>query len=297
LAAPSAAIASPSPSPALDSVLAAPATSDYIQYSQAFMTVQGDFNVLEYVSFLAPADPSGTQTTLKHDGFVMGFGRSWVQHGTGHVMLEVVVAFNGGAGAQSWLNASEAQYRSDRFYSKAVAVSGLEQYFGGHFADPATPAYVDIVLFVKGNDYFMIGILSQADDLADSASAQTRKQYELAPASTIPPAQWPENATSAINRSASLPAGLAVDILILAFVAGIALFVVVLIRRGSRRAAITAYAPVLGGVQMSADGRYWWDGQAWRDASSEAPATAQRSADGYYWWDGRTWRPVPKPPG
>src|SRR5437870_1434387 len=88
-------------------------------------------------------------------------------------------------------------------------------------AAPPTPAYVDIVLFVKGNDYFMIGILSRADDLADSASAQTRMQYELAPASTIPPAQWPENATSAINRSASLPVGLAVDILILAFVAGI----------------------------------------------------------------------------
>src|SRR5205823_250508 len=75
LAAPSAAIASPSPSPALDSVLATPVTSDYIQYSKAFMTVQGDFNVLEYVSFLAPADPSGTQTTLKHDGFVTGLDR------------------------------------------------------------------------------------------------------------------------------------------------------------------------------------------------------------------------------
>ncbi len=295
LAAPSAAIASPSPSPALDSVLAAPAASDYIQYSKAFMTVQGDFNVLEYVSFLAPADPSGTQTTLKHDGFVTGFGRSWVQHGSGHVLLEVVIAFSGGTGAKSWLNTSEAEYRSDRYYSKTVAVSGLDQYFGGHFADPVTPAYVDIVVFVKGNDYFMIGMLSQADDLADAAPAQTRKQYDLAPASTIPPAQWPENATSAINRFSLLPPGLAIDILVLALVAGIALFVVILIRRVGRRVSVPAYAAVPGGVQMSPDGHYWWDGQAWRDASSGAPPAALRSADGYYWWDGRTWRPVPKP--
>jgi len=174
-------------------------------------------------------------------------------------------------------------------------VSGLDQYFGGHFADPVTPAYVDIVVFVKGNDYFMIGMLSQADDLADAAPAQTRKQYELAPASTIPPAQWPENATSAINRFSLLPPGLAIDILVLALVAGIALFVVILIRRVGRRVSVPAYAAVPGGVQMSPDGHYWWDGQAWRDASSEAPPAALRSADGYYWWDGRTWRPVPKP--
>src|SRR5947207_15761820 len=121
LAVPSAAIASPSPSPALDSVLATPVTSDYIQYSKAFMTVQGDFNVLEYVSFLAPADPSGTQTTLKHDGFVTGFGRSWVQHGSGHVLLAVVMAFSGGACAKDWLTAPDAEYRSGRYRSTPVA--------------------------------------------------------------------------------------------------------------------------------------------------------------------------------
>jgi hypothetical protein len=50
------------------------------------------------------------------------------------------------------------------------------------------------------------------------------------------------------------------------------------------------------GVQLSDDGKYWWDGQAWKDASLEAPPSAQRSSDGTLWWDGRNWRPVPQSP-
>jgi len=42
--------------------------------------------------------------------------------------------------------------------------------------------------------------------------------------------------------------------------------------------------------QVSPDGRYWWDGVAWRDTMTSVPPTAPRSADGAYWWDGSTWR-------
>jgi hypothetical protein len=56
-----------------------------------------------------------------------------------------------------------------------------------------------------------------------------------------------------------------------------------------RRRGATAADP---GLQMSADGRYWWDGQAWRDAAQSAPPNVMRSADGYYWWDGTSWRPA-----
>ena len=49
------------------------------------------------------------------------------------------------------------------------------------------------------------------------------------------------------------------------------------------------------GPQMSQDGGFWWDGQAWRDATREVPPDALRSADGNWVWsfilqghDGRT---------
>lgn len=46
-------------------------------------------------------------------------------------------------------------------------------------------------------------------------------------------------------------------------------------------------------THMSPDGRFWWDGAAWRDASTSVPPTAARSADGAYWWDGSAWRATP----
>src|SRR5437660_3063574 len=283
----------PSPSPSLGTLLAAPPASNYVVDTQAFMRVEGAFDVAEYVNFLAPSNPSEMETTLKHDGFVSGFGRSWAQQGTTHLLLEIVVAFRGATGAKSWLAASGAADSSNQYFKGAIVVSGVDPSYGGHFADPAAPAYADIVAFVKGNDYFLIGILSASDDIADSASTHTRKQYDLAPPNTIPSAQWPENATRAANRSASLPVVVALGILVLVFFAAVAMYLVVIVRRGSRRDPVFAYAAMQGGIQMSPDGNYWWDGQAWKDASSAAPAGSLRSADGYYWWDGRMWRPVP----
>jgi len=288
---PAAAVASPSPSPSLGTLLAPPPASTYLEDSQSFMRVQGDFTALEYIDFLAPPDPSAMQTILKHDGFVSGFGRSWAQQGTSHLLLEMVVAFTGGSGAKSWLTASRASDSTNQYFKGAIVVSGVDPSYGGHFADPATPAYADIVAFVKGNDYFLVGLISASDDLADSASLQTRKQYEFAPPSTIPPGQWPENTKAAVDRFSSLPVGVAIGLLLLALLAGAALYVVLVRRRGTR-GPIAAYAGAVGGIQMSPDGNYWWDGAAWRDASREAPAAAQRSPDGYYWWDGRIWRPV-----
>jgi len=289
------AAASPSPSPSLGTLLAAPPASDFVDDAQSFMRIQGNFDVARYVDFLAPSNPADVQTTLTHDGFLSGFGRSWAQKGTGHLLLEIVVAFTGGTGAKNWLTASEAADSSNQYFKHPIAVSGVAPSYGGHFADPAAPAYADIVAFVKGNDYFLIGILSASDDIADSASKQTRKQYDLAPPNTIPSAQWPENATRAANRSASLPVVVALGILVLVFFAAVAMYLVVIVRRGGRRDPVFAYAAMQGGIQMSPDGNYWWDGQAWKDASSAAPAGSLRSADGYYWWDGRMWRPVPEP--
>src|SRR5437899_341401 len=41
---------------------------------------------------------------------------------------------------------------SNEYFRGAIVVSGVDPSYGGHFADPATPAYADIVAFVEGND-------------------------------------------------------------------------------------------------------------------------------------------------
>ena len=50
--------------------------------------------------------------------------------------------------------------------------------------------------------------------------------------------------------------------------------VIYLVRRNGRRSQP---------LQMSNDGRWYWDGREWRSAISE---------DGLWRWDGREWKPV-----
>src|SRR2546428_13485683 len=100
------------------------------------MRVEGAFDVAEYVNFLEPSNPSDMETTLKHDGFVSGFGRSWAQQGTTHLLLEIVVAFRGAAGAKSWLAASGAAGSSNQHFKGAVVVRRGDPSYRGPFAGP-----------------------------------------------------------------------------------------------------------------------------------------------------------------
>ena len=290
--APVAAYAQSSPSPTLDSVLAAPPATDYAQEAQG-SSLEGDFDVGGYVDFLTTNDSTNTRSTLLGDGFVHGFGRTWVQQASNHLLLEVAIAFKGSAGAKKWLTSARSSDESDRFYKGSITVSGIDAYYGVHFADPTAPAYADVVSFVKGNDYFIIGFVSSADDLGDTASTQSRKQYDAAPAYTIPPSQWPETPqNSAVRFLTGLPpvayagGGLLVSLLLAAMVVAAA----VIVRRRRAERPLTA-----GSLLLSEDGRWWWDGGGWRDSVAEVPPGVLRSDDGAYWWDGAAWRPAPRP--
>jgi hypothetical protein len=281
------AFASPTPSPTLDTLLAEPPASDY-QENADLVSLHGTFGMDEYVEFLSPKDPAVTKTKLKDDGFVSGFGRTWVQEASNHLLLEVVIAFTGRAGAQRWLGTSEVEDKADSYYKNAISISGIDSYYGVHFEDPATPAYADVVSFVKGNDYFLVGLVSTENDLDDAASQQTRRQFATAPPYTIPPSKWPESARSFLAEPARLAttAGYVLGgVVVIALLTGLVLFVLLRSRRRPATQLATATA-----LHVSPDGRYWWDGQAWRDASRDVPPGALRSDDGYYWWDGGEWR-------
>jgi len=57
--------------------------------------------------------------------------------------------------------------------------------------------------------------------------------------------------------------------------------------------AAAANASGASAITWSDDGKWWWDGQGWRDPTEAVPTGAQWSDDGAHWWDGQSWRPAP----
>ncbi len=289
---PALAIASPSPSPALSGVLAPAPTSDYVEAGSSVPgSFEGAFDPKTFVTNTGAKNADAVQTTLQRDGFVDGYWRTWVQRTTRHVLVEIVIAFNGRDGADRWLRSSELADKSDSNYQHSLSITRIDAYYGAHFLYASNQSYGDAFAFVKGNDYFVVVAVSPKDDLGSTAANQTMAQYRSAPDAAIPQSDWPQTNSASIAYNAGALVG---QVLIYAVIAGVVLAVAGLVIRSRRRnfAGVAMQATPARAVQMSPDGGYWWDGQGWRDAAHEAPPFAQRSPDGRFWWDGRRWRPV-----
>ena len=290
-AAPVAAAPTPTPSPSLDSILAAP-PSGYTR--ETSVGISGEFTAHDLVTGDGAAGPF-EESALNKDGFVDGYRLVWQSNG--HILAEAIIAFGGGKGARDWLSLNEASYAMYTTYQHADTITGIDPYFGAHlmYTSAGGPSSADDFAFVKGNDFFQIAAASSKDDNLSTAASQAMAQYQGAPAQTIPVSRWPENSGASARSSSSINlaygAGYAIGGLLAAgLIAGLVLLVIALVRRRPA-AAPAGFGP--SGVHLSGDGRYWWDGRAWKDAEHEAPPSAQRSGDGAMWWDGRTWRPVP----
>jgi hypothetical protein len=290
---PAGAIADATPSPTLDGLLAA-APAGYT--AAATGSFHGRFTARDYASSYKETAVAA-QGVLERDGFVDGYGLTWTQPSTGHVLLEFVIAFKGGTGAKDWLAFEKDSDLSHPEFKHAITAAGIDPYYGVHLVS-TSPAFVaDAFSFVKGNDMFGVGFVSAKDDVLSLATTQVATQYGSAPDDTIPPSQWPENASSPQVGSSFDLAGIVRSVLIPTIV----LIVIFLVAAGVvlvvRRKRPLASAPVNSGPtlnQMSADGNQWWDGRRWVESSIEAPPFAQRTDDGVYWWDGFSWRPVPQ---
>ena len=307
------ALAAPTPSPALNGLLLKPPGTGFKEEPKATATIfEGPFDAAKYATVTAAPNPAQTAQLLIHDGFLTGYGRTWFFTGHAHAYVEVVMAFTGAKGATTWLRQSEAADKADPSYVQALTISSIGTYYGARLADKVHKVYADEFVFVKGNDLWVVTYVSNKNDLASIAATQTRKQYDAAPAFTIPQAQWPESKVSTSPfDSLKIVGAVIAGVLILGLLAAGAL-----ILRSRRRpaqaipaqrspvkatpAAVTIPAVVAAsapaGLQMSDDRRSWWDGAAWRDAEREVPPAAQRSEDGHFWWDGAAWRPMPSSP-
>jgi hypothetical protein len=298
---PAVVLAAPSPSPALDGILLAPPGSGFVEQPKSTSGIfEGPFDADGYASITSSTEVSAAKSTLLSDGFLSGFGRTWVSAAQHLVYVEAIMAFNGAKGAKAWLKQSELADKAEASYQKPITITGIETYYGARLVDTANSIFADAYVFVKGNDTFLISTVSTKDDLATTAATQAKRQFDSAPPYTVPPAQWPETKSSNPALDAAKLIG--------AFVAGVLIIgligAVLIVARSRRRPDFQAVSPhgypavaaSAGLVQMSEDRRSWWDGTTWRDAEHDAPPAAQRSGDGKYWWDGEAWRPISSDP-
>jgi len=218
--------AAPSPSVSLDTVLAPPPTANYAPDKEGNGTPVGAFDATAYASYVSGGSDSNLASTLTMDGFVAGYGASWTEQTNGRALVELVAAFSGGHGARSWLATAQAAARSSDYYGRSIVVAGIGPYYGVHYANPSGPSYADVVSFVKGNDFFTVGFISGADDLGRAAAVQAKRQFDSAPADSIPASQWPENVRLLVGGIGALKIGsiLAVGVVVLGFLISLALF-------------------------------------------------------------------------
>jgi hypothetical protein len=151
---------------------------------------------------------------------------------------------------------------------------------------------VDLIVFTRGD--YVADIEIDAKGAADHATAldQATRQFNMIP---LPLGEY-----TAIGRG--ILVGTAVVVGAFIVLVGIATVIILLVVRSRRRAPQTAgpyaaagaYAMAGTAVQVSPDGRFWWDGQSWQDTTGHLPPGASLSPDGTQWWDGRSWRPVPQ---
>ena len=290
---PFSAAADVSPSPSLAQIML-PAPGGYT--GQRSTVLSGSFTS-QNLSSVWGTRSADAQKALEQDGFVDGYGIAVVDETAQRALITYIVAFAGGQGAMDWLSFAMAGDKADPTYQHADSISGIDPYYGEHNVYPSHDVS-DAFVFVKGNDLFVVGFESTQDDVLNLAMSRAKNQYDSAPNSSIPPAQWPENfktpasSQGGASQGATIAVGgLVGDVVILALVVGVILLVVALVRR-SRPRPTAPDGGTWSAVHLSPDGGYWWDGHGWRDAAHEVPATAQRSPDGRFWWDGRQWRPV-----
>jgi hypothetical protein len=277
----------------LHTLLAAPPSADWLDVPSTQSNLVGDFTAHGYAAYLqsAGSSPGAAEFDLNLYSFTRGYALEWVQRGSRDVLVERAFEFRDRSGARSWYSLMRLGGKTSGKYTRDVPMPPtVPNSFGALFTWPDGTLQIRIE-FWKGNVEYVIHTDSLTNDLTATAVAQAVTEYAYAPSRTdVPP-----GAGQAVNDWLR-NIGIAVGALVVA-VAIVTTITIVLITRRRRPSALLAGGPATPptGPTMSADGAYWWDGQRWRDASVEAPATAPRSPDGAYWWDGRTWRPVPAP--
>src|SRR6266852_2428860 len=95
--------ASPNPSPSLDRVLVVPQVSGYVEVDAGQGLLEGPFSAKDFAAASSELSAARIQAVLQSDGFVAGYGRTWIDQPNQRALAELVIAFKGGAGAKKWM--------------------------------------------------------------------------------------------------------------------------------------------------------------------------------------------------
>jgi hypothetical protein len=177
----------------LGAILAPAPSPDYLEVPPG-PVIDGPFNARVYAAYVTAvngSDASKVVPTLERDGLRRGFGRSWLQLGTGYGLYERVFEFATAAGAGQWLtrqrlgNQALSQYRGPLAVPPAISGSWTAQ-----LTKPSGFRFFRVA-FTKGNDEYEITFGSGTTDNTSAALAQAQTQYARAPRYTIAPAAGP----------------------------------------------------------------------------------------------------------
>ncbi|HXN91436.1 MAG TPA: hypothetical protein VN906_08125 [Candidatus Sulfotelmatobacter sp.] len=181
----------------LAEILAPPPSADYTDAASSDTVLNGPFNAHQYAVWLAAtqSDISRFEGVFNQEGFKHGYARSWValsptkaspgadRHNR---LVETVEEYGSGNGAQ-------ARYAGVLSYTRGGAngfVHEIETSIPHAFAALIFGGFVNFVMFVKGNDVYIVRMSSDLDDMSAATVHQGHVQFGLAPAYTIPPDQW-----------------------------------------------------------------------------------------------------------
>lgn len=249
-------VAAASPSPDVGVYLAPAPGTDWVETGPTTDALVG---VITPQSYGAWAGDNGQSEQAMHsDGFVTGYGRSWVQRGSQDSLREFVLAFNGTSGATHWYNDLKTFDETSRYYTKDIATLSTSQAVGVEwtYSDGGKEYSID---FAKGNLAFDVTMDSDSNDLSATTLAQAQSEFDAVP----------QAGDVALTSNTNLqPAAWAIGIALIMFVVLLSGGLFVLIRSARQKTVSLAYAP---GAQMSPDGHYWWDGTRWRLVANDPP--------------------------
>ncbi|HEX6488027.1 MAG TPA: hypothetical protein VF137_04005 [Candidatus Dormibacteraeota bacterium] len=214
----------------------------------------------------AALDPGHEDTVLNELSryeFVAGYQRSWLKAAGSIVLYESMKVFKTDSGAESWYGGAKDADQAAANWTRSFDTTGLANSYGNVYTDK--DGVRTTVIVRKGNDIFHVELIEDGADETGVLS-QAKLVFAGAPADSIP---QPKPVAAQ-----TLPAAAFAGIGALVIAGLVALWIVV--ARVSRASRQSQLQPALMG-QVSADGRWWWDGAQWRPMAPPPPPSSPAS--------------------
>lgn len=246
----------------LRSALSDPLDSSYVEANIGDAdTLEGPFDAVVYATtvYSNTDDQNSVRDRLKYDGLIGGWGRSFYRESNKGWLVEAIFAFGSASDARSFWGYIGQGLRESTTTTRVLDTSAIPSSAGAEYLYDSF--HGTEIAFARGNDVFDLYMGTDTEYLTEDAMAQARQQYSHSPANTVPPsAQREAHPGPIFMRNIAYGLGVLVAIVLgLSVIAG-AIVVIFMVRRSRRGSAPASL--------LSPDGRYWWDGQAWRPTTT-----------------------------